>query len=148
MKKFMSLFVVVFLLIFLTSCFYRKPIEIIVSNTKIKLNNEFTTIIPKEPLILKRDKNYVGLLLSEKWILKDVEKGQIKLNKSGKIITIKAKLTDQNGNIYKPLGYCMKGGKFSFGYPFKKGVKIVKIEISSSEEIFCNEIVWHCYDPI
>ncbi|UDQ98459.1 hypothetical protein AAEX28_15985 [Lentisphaerota bacterium WC36G] len=140
----LTLFLIIIILstIFLNSCFFRKPVEIILSEKKLELSKKITVIMPKNPLVRKRKINYLGIKLNDKWNLYNYEKGQIKLIKSGKIATINVKIIDQSGN------YGTSGCYLSCATLPYEGAKIVKIEISSSENIFCNKIIWHCYDPI
>jgi len=99
------------------------------------------------PLRFTRNSNALHIDLSDKWYLLQSKTGVIKVNES-KEITIAVSAFDSNGNEYFAAGYGMAGGSFAAYFSCSSKIKLVKIKITSSDEIECRRIFWHCYNPI
>lgn len=134
-------------LIFLTSCLYRKPIEIVISSKKLELTNSPLLIKSSTPFSSQRKLNYIGLFLAKKWSLEKSSEGKIRFE-DGSTANIKIVLIDNSGIRYRAGNYGMAGWKFAAYYNIPKNIKITKVEITSSVNLYCNKVVWYCFNPI
>ena len=107
------------------------------------------TVVPcKAPLKVTRESNTVHLVFPNDWSL---EGTSIK-TQNGSLVRLTVTLIDEKGNRYQLASYGeVSGKKHAFVAGFSKlghGTHIVKLEVVASESIVCQEVLWHCYDPL
>lgn len=107
-----------------------------------------TTILPfKQQPKLTRENDAIRFEFATKWSLED---GAIK-TQDGNQVRLVVRVFDKNGNQYLPITYGeVFGQKHYFAanfQSFKQGTQLDKIEVVSSGDILCKQILWHSYDP-
>ena len=149
--RFLKKMLLVIFSLCLISCLYRKPQDVVISNKQITLTTTPLTIKCPTPLFRNRKSAAVQFQISEDWNIYWPKDGSCRGGvefKNGKIAFLDVTLTDSEGKTYSN----NKGrlsGDFAINFStLSKSVKIVKITITSSLEIECDKIYWHCYDPI
>jgi len=149
--RFLKLLLLVIFPIFLISCLYRKPEDVVISNKKITLTPTPLTIKCPTPFYRTRKRGKVCFTISKHWILARAKDGSNKAGmefEDGNIIFLDVSLIDSNKKRYLAKGYSLSGG-FSAHYPnLPENVKIVEMVVTSSSNIVCDKISWRCYDPI
>ena len=100
-------------------------------------------------LKMTRESNAVHFIFPGEWTLN----GEIINFQDGRAIAVSAVLVDQNGKRYVPNGYgqAIGNGVHAFVAYFSKldqSVIIANLEVSASEDVLCDKVFWHCYDPI
>jgi hypothetical protein len=132
----------------LTSCFYRKPIELVVYDKPAYLSNSPFRVKPVKPFTSMRKVNYISLYIDKKWsLVRSENPGEIELPNMQKAI-IKVVLIDESGNRHIPGNYGNAGGNFAAYFAIPEEIKVTSVEITSSLKLKCNKIAWYCFDPI
>lgn len=140
--------VLVFVLVFMPSCSRVDPDSFLYEG-ELTISPKPTIIVCKTPLRPTRESNAILLVFSEDWSLDGT---RVKL-KNGNIASLKITLVDNKGNEHTTgyYGQTIGNGIHGFRADFsdlQKGIQIVKVEVTSSVELKCQQILWHCYDPI
>ena len=142
--------------------FLRLPISLIPVVASISCNDMNTTLLDTKvtlsevPIIvdckLKRNKEIgmISFVLQDDW---EADRGRIKIM-DGRVAEISVILIDSNGTEYKTDKYGEALGKESgkvfnaYFSAISKQTRIVKVKITSSLDVECEKIYWHCYDPL
>ena len=136
-------------LIFINSCLYRKPVNIVLLNKNIILSQKPTVIECSKPLRIMRNSVSLQLKpLSNFSLVKNRDRLGINFDNEEKVF-LNVIVTDNSGKQYSN----NTGGKYGrhFAVYFSdlpKNSKIIKIEITASKKMECKEICWYGYDPI
>jgi len=135
----------------LTSCFLQKPANIIISEKKILLTTTPLIIKCPTPFTRTRKSGAVQFEFLDNWNIywspSEEGRGGIKLG-DGRIVFISVTLIDSNGKSYSSDKGRLSGG-FAINFSMlPQNVKIIKMKVSSSIDVKCKKIYWHCYDPI
>ena len=138
--------------VLLTSCLWRSPVEVVISDKKIILTEKPFIFKCTPPFYRSRDGAWLKFMFSRKWnIYRPIsgegrDKGGIEFA-NGKVAFLKVSLIDDAGKCYVNDNATLSGD-VAFGFALPTNVKIVKVEVTSSTEIECHKIYWYCSDQI
>jgi len=128
----------------LTGCWHTTD-DVIILDNKCVLTKSPRIFIPPKKISRNRETASVLLYFPNGYSYRD---GIFKLN-DGRVFNIKVSLIDENGIRHDTKYYGRIGDAFAANFThLDENIKIISVEISSTIDVPCERIVWHCFTAI
>lgn len=142
-NKLFNFFVLTFYLFVFTGCWHLVD-DVIISDKKCVLTKAARIFLTPKTISRNRETASILVFIQNGYSYRD---GLFKLH-DGRVFNIKVTLIDDNGIRHDTQYYGQIGAAYAASFDgLEKNLNIISVEITSTIDIPCERIVWHCFTP-